>query len=732
MTTQTSQPYPVRAQPSADAPNVLLVLTDDVGYGACSTFGGPVPTPVLDRLAAAGVRYTAFHTTAMCSPTRAALLTGRNHHAVGMGAIVESSRGQPGYNSVIPDSAATIAQVLSDQGYHTSFFGKHHNTPTWEAGPLGPFDRWPNGLGFDYFYGFVGAATSQFHPVLYENRNQVALPDNDPDYILDRDLADHAIGWLRQQHTLSPTTPFFMYIAPGAAHSPHQAPPAWIERFKGCFDEGWDAVREATFQRQHAAGVVPENARLTPRPDVIPAWDSLSPEVQRLAARMMEVYAAMLAHWDHQFGRIVDQLAANGQLDNTIVLFVQGDNGASGEGGIHGTNNDIANMNRLAPSVQTMLAQIDELGGPRSYANYPAGWAWAMNTPFRWHKQVASHFGGTRNGLVASWPRGMRDRGAVRHDFAHVVDIAPTLYAWMGITPPAQRKGVEQQPLHGQPLAHGDTPERRPRDQYFELMGHRAYYRDGWMASTTPRFMPWETPPTGLSEEGVTWELYHIDGDYAQFEDVSGKYPEKLQELQRAFTQAADRFHVYPLSFDYRAAMREPRPTLLGDRRVIVYHPTTLRLPNVAFPDIKNRSWRATARLNTTHGAAQGALISQGGWPGGWGLFLFGGRPTFLYKASNDPADLLRVEARTALAAGEHEVAVTLTHSGPVGGAFSVVLTVDGQPVAEGQAPRSIANLITGQEGACIGRDVGTPITEDYASPCIFDGLLEHVRIELL
>lgn len=725
--------YPRIPVAPAGAPNVLIVLTDDVGFGACSTFGGPIPTPVLDRLAGLGLRYSAFHTTAMCSPTRAALLTGRNHHAVNSGCIVESARGDAGYTSVIPDSAATIAHTLSAHGYSTAFVGKHHNTPAWEASMLGPFERWPNGLGFDYFYGFLGAGANQFAPVLTENRNSVHPAQGRNDYFLDTDLADKAIQWLSDQQAIAPTRPFLLYVAPATAHSPHQAPREWIERFAGRFDAGWDAVRTQTFDRQLREGLLPEGTELTPRPEQIPAWSALSEDERRLAARMMEVYAAMLSHWDFQFGRVLDHLEQTGQLDNTLVLFIQGDNGASGEGGLRGSSNDIANLNGVPPTTKAMLADIDKLGGPESFGNYPTGWAWAMNAPFQWHKQVASHFGGTRNGLVVSWPRRIAARGEIRHDFHHVVDIAPTLYELVGIEPLAERHGVVQQPLHGQSMAPSfartaGAPVRR--EQYFELLGHRAYVKDGWMACTTPTYMSWEAPPEGLDPEAAPWELYHLDTDFSQARNLAAQHPGKLAELQADFDAAARRFNVYPLGLDYRKAMTGVRPTVLGDRSLFVYRNTATAFPRVAFADVRNKSWRVVAALRTGACANSGAIVSQGSWTGGWGLYLREGCPVVIYKTSGEPEDLLWLQAPQALDAGQHAVEFRFDYGGGFGGGYRGSLWVDGRKVAEDSRPRSISTVIVGVAG--IGRHFGSPLSEAFSAPCVFDGEIDTVGIEYI
>ncbi len=479
--------YPASPQAPAGAPNVLLILTDDVGFGAASTFGGPVPTPAFDALAARGLRYNAFHVTAMCSPTRAALLTGRNHHAVASGSIADVSVDEEGYTSVIPKSAVTIARVLHDNGYDTSFYGKNHNTPTWENGPAGPYDNWPNAWGFDYYYGFNAAFADQFHPSLYENRLAVR-PPAEPGYILDRDLADHLIHWTQVQHAARPGHPFFAYFASGSTHAPHMAPKEWIDRFKGRFDQGWDRLREETFARQKQLGVIPADAVLTPRPAGLPAWDSLSPEKRRIYSRMMEAAAGQLAFADAQIGRVIEALRQSGQLDNTMVIYIQGDNGASVED-FRGSTNELSTIAGREPTDAEMARDIDRHGGPDAFGNYPAAWAWATNAPFQWGKRVASHLGGIRDGMVISWPSRIRQVGQLRTQFSHLTDIAPTIYEAAGVTAPKVVDGVAQLPLDGTSLVYSfDHPEAptRHREQYFEMLGNRAYYKDGWIASTTP------------------------------------------------------------------------------------------------------------------------------------------------------------------------------------------------------------------------------------------------------
>ncbi len=518
------------------APNVLLILTDDVGFGASSTFGGPIQTPNFQRLADNGLRYNMFHTTALCSPTRAALITGRNHHSVASGIITEFATGYPGYNSLVPKSAGSVGAVLRDNGYNTSWFGKMHNVPDWMSSQAGPFDLWPSGLGFEYFYGFLGGDSDQWHPALYENTTPIEPYLGKPDYILDRDLADKAIDWMRMQHALAPDKPWLLYYATGTAHAPHHAPKDWIAKYKGQFDQGWDKVREETLARQIKQGVAPQGTKLTPRPEQIPAWDSLSADQKRLYARMMEVYAGALSHADYQIGRLLDAVEQSGQLDNTLVIFIMGDNGASPEGGLQGTTNEVATAgNGVTESLPYLLSMMDELGGPKTYNHYPVGWAHAMDTPMQWTKQIASHFGGTRNGMVVSWPARIKDKGTIRSQFAHVIDVVPTIYEAAKITPPMMLDGVPQKPIEGISFVYtfeDATVPTRHTTQYFELAGNRAIYRDGWMANTTPLRLPWVTIGSEPNPDDFKWELYNIDKDFSQADNLAESNPEKLKELQ--------------------------------------------------------------------------------------------------------------------------------------------------------------------------------------------------------
>src|SRR5215510_5203592 len=592
-------PQPVAAPKGA--PNVVLILIDDVGFGQFSVFGGGVSSPNMEKLAQQGLRFNRFHTTALCSPTGAALLTGRNHHSVATGVIQEAATGYDGYTGIIPKSAGTVAEVLRQNGYMTAWIGKNHNTPTWEASAAGPFDHWANGLGFDYFYGFNGGDSDHWHPVLYENRNLVPA-STDPNYYLTTDLADHSIAWVRRVKGLAPDKPFFLYVAPGATHSPHHAPAEWIAKFKGNFDAGWDVYRQQTLERQIKLGVVPPNTKLSARSPGLPAWDSLAPDQKRLYARMMEVFAGYGANCDYEMGRVVDAVKKLPGADNTIVIYIAGDNGSSAEGGLEGSVNENLFFNGFTEKWQDNLKVMDELGGPKHFNHFPSAWAHAMDTPFQWTKQVASHFGGTRNPMIISWPAKIKDKGGLRSQFTHVIDIVPTLYEVIGITPPQMLNGITQKPIEDVSFAYtfdDATAKERRVTQYFEMGANRGLYHNGWTASALS-FPPWEPNRSGFDPDKQKWELYNIDEDFSQANDLAAANPQKLREMQDLWWVEAARYNVLPL--DWRAVERlnaelMGRPDLAGKRTTFTYYPGQTALPNDAAPRILNKSWTLTADL---------------------------------------------------------------------------------------------------------------------------------------
>jgi arylsulfatase A-like enzyme len=731
--------FPKGIEAPPGAPNVLLILTDDVGFGASSTFGGPIQTPTFQRLADNGLRYNRYHTTALCSPTRAALITGRNHHSVASGVITEFATGYPGYDSLVPRSAGSVGAVLKDNGYNTAWFGKMHNVPDWMSSQAGPFDLWPNGLGFEHFYGFLGGDSDQWHPALYENTHPIEPYLGNPDYILDRDLADKAIAWMRMQHALAPNKPWLLYYATGTAHAPHHAPKDWIAKYKGQFDQGWDKVREETLARQIKQGVVPPGTQLTKRPEQIPAWDALSADQQRLYARMMEVYAGALSHADYNIGRVLDALQQSGQMDNTLVIYMMGDNGASAEGTLQGTTNEVGTAaNGVQESLEFLLSMIDELGGPRCYNHYPVGWAHAMDAPMQWTKQIASHFGGTRNGMVISWPARIKDRGALRTQFCHVIDIVPTIYEAAKVTPPTMLDGVEQKPLDGVSLVYTfDNADAtgQHNTQYFEMFGNRAIYKDGWMASTTPLRLPWVTIGFEPSPDDFKWELYHVDQDFSQANNLVAQQPEKLKELQNAFDVEAKKYNVYPLDSSF-ASRADPaiRPSLTRGRSEFVYYPGMVRIPEGSAPDFKNKSWTIAAEVTIPDGGANGVLATIGGRYGGWVLLVHDGKPAFAYAFSNQPKHKYRVVSDEVLTPGNHIVRVKFDYAGGgIGKAANATLLVDEKQVAQATIERTVGVRFSLDETFDVGEDTGTPVLEDYDArmPYRFTGELKRFVVVL-
>jgi arylsulfatase len=700
--------YQVKAP--AHAPNVVVILLDDVGFGAASTFGGPVPTPALQALAADGLSYNRFHTTAICSPTRSSLLTGRNPHATGIGAVMNSADERPGYSGFHTKDTATIATVLRQHGYNTAMFGKWHQVPDWEASPAGPFDRWPTGEGFEHFYGFIGGETDQFDPSLFLNTTPVMRPAG-ANYHLTEDLADKSIAWLRLQHSLTPDKPFFLYFAPGATHAPLQVPRAWIDRFKGKFDQGWDKLREETFARQQRLGVIPADAKLTPRDPRLPAWDSLTPEQKRFSSRTMEAYAGFLAHTDAQIGRVLDSLAANGERDNTLVFYVFGDNGASAEGGLHGSASYFAQIQGLPETDAIRSANLDKVGGPDAYAHYPAGWAWAMNTPFQWMKTVASHLGGFRNAMVLNWPGHITDRGGVRSQFGHVNDITPTILEAAGIDAPQVVDGIAQKPMDGTSLlytlADPKAPERH-RTQYFEVFGHRSLYHDGWMASAFHSRLPWSVIDFGTkSFNDDQWELYDLRSDFSQADDVAAKYPEKLAEMKALFNAEAARNQVLPLR-NTTLSVPGQLPSIAGKRTTMTFHEGAIGIPETALPRTYNHSWSVEANVDMAQ-AGQGVVATLGGRSAGWSLYLdAAGKPTFTYRLFDLGTYNLR--GTKPLAPGKHTMRVDFDYAGGgYGKGGTLRLTVDGAAVGQASLPASPTAFYTIDESFDVGLDHGSP-----------------------
>lgn len=729
------QQWPRAPKAPKGAPNIVVVLTDDVGFAASSAFGGPIPTPNLDKLAAAGLRYTQFHTTALCSPTRAALLTGRNHHEVGFGSLEDTALGYPGYWAVIPRSAATIAEILKDSGYNTAFFGKHHNTPASQATAAGPFDLWPTGLGFEYFYGFLGGDADQWQPRLFRNTSRI--PDLPPGEILDRAMADDAIHYLHEQNAAAPDKPFFLYYATGSGHAPHHAPVDWINRFRGKFDQGWDRLREESFARQKAAGIIPQDAILTPRPAELPAWDSLSPERKAIDSRFMEVYAAAIAYQDAQIGRILDEIRRMGLADNTLVMFVEGDNGASGEGTPEGTLNEIGHLgNGYRDTEETLKQQALFMGGPKTYELYPAGWAWALNTPFQWMKQVASHLGGIRNGLVVSWPAGIAAKGQVRSQFGHVVDIVPTILEVTGIKPPETVNGVRQQPIEGTSLAYSfadPNAAERHTTQYFEMLGNRGIYHDGWLANTKVKRAPWlQTRPQGAVDSSYDWELYDLRHDFSQAHDLASAEPDRLKALQDLWWQEAKRNQVLPLDDDFSAVRAFTHTIAYATGRTdFTYWGKGISVAQAAAPGFAFRSFRIEAEIKTRTGHDTGVIAAVGSLFGGWSFYLKDGVPIAVEAVSQRPEDQHRVVAGKPLPSGMATLSFAFDRDPAPAAGGMLHIAVNGNEIGSGRIEKTI-NVPAGLgETFDIGSDTGATVSDDYPAAGAFPGEIEKLSVHL-
>jgi arylsulfatase len=723
------------------APNVLLIITDDVGFGAPSTFGGVIETPVLDQVAQAGLRYTQFHTTALCSPTRASLLTGRNPHSVGFGAVAELSTGFPGYNAIIGADTATIAETLRQNGYATAWFGKNHNTPPWEATPAGPFQRWPTGLGFDFFYGFMGGETSQWEPGnLYRNTTRILPFEGQPGWNLTTAMAEEAIAHIRLLNEVTPGRPWFIHYAPGGAHAPHHPTPEWIDRFRGRFDDGWEVLRERIFENQRRLGVLPPHAVLTPWPDTLPRWSSLSADQRRLYARQAEVFAAYLAYTDHEIGRVIQAVRHAGQIDNTLIIYISGDNGGSAEGQLHGTPNEFAFFNGVEIPVDRQLPFIDAWGSDRTYPNLAVGWTWAFSTPYRWTKQVASHFGGTRNGMAISWPRRITDRGGVRHQFHHVIDVVPTILEAIGSPEPRSINGVAQRPIEGISMAYtfdatNAPAQTRRRTQHFEMLAHRGIYHDDWYANTTPPALPWDN--TGHAPEdvtnGYTWELYNLAEDPTQSRDLAARYPDRLRDMQQRFLVEAARHQVLPLDNASLPRLIAQRPGPTAGRQEFVYRGLVGGLPANAAPSLLNRAYRLVAEIEVPAGGANGVIATHGGRFAGWGFYLLGGRPVFTWNI----LDLKRVrwEASEALPPGRHTIAFAFqpeTSGPPVGRGGVGTLSVNGREVARQSMVQTIPFAVQSDEAFDVGLDSGSSVDDrDYQVPFAFTARLERFVVTL-
>lgn len=719
-------------------PNVVLVVIDDMGFGASSAYGGPCGMPTAERLAREGLRYSRFHVTALCSPTRQALLTGRNHHSVGMGGTTEMATAAPGYTSIRPASAATMAQILRAAGYSTGAFGKWHQTPASEVSAAGPFDRWPTGEGFEEFYGFMGAEMNHWYPQLYHQTSPVE-PDRTPEqgYHLSEDLLEHTISWVRTHQVLTPQRPFFAYLAFGATHAPFHVAPQWRDRYRGRFDHGWDRQRELTLDRQQAMGIVPPEARLAPWVEGVPHWDELDATQRAVAARFMETYAGFAEHTDAQVGRLVEALEDAGVLDDTLFVYLLGDNGASGEGGLEGTLREHLVGHGFNDDTAHMAARLEHFGDSTTYGLYPVGWALAMNTPYQWTKQVASHYGGTRDGMILRWGDRVPDPGGLRHQWHHVIDVLPTILEVAGIPEPEQVAGVQQQPMEGTSFAYSigqPGAGERHTTQYFEMCGNRGIYHEGWTA-VTRHGTPWVMVPEGLPAfEDDVWELYDTTTDWTQSNDLATREPDRLRILQDLFTAEATRYTVFPL--DDRVTERENpevagRPSLFADRTSVTYTAGMGRFTEEATLNTKNRSHTVTASVITGPGAGDGVIIAQGGRFGGWSLYVRGGLPAYAYNCYGH--DLVTIRSTRPMTPGRHEVRMDFdADEGRPGSGAAVRLHVDGHRVGEGRLDRTTAYYFSFDETLNVGLDRGTPVTDDYAAlDNAFQGAIEWVRIDL-
>ena len=744
-----SKPYwPPRVVPPKGAPNVLLIMTDDQGYGVSGTFGGVIPTPTMDGVAKSGLRYTQFCSTALCSPTRAALITGRNHHSVGFGVIGELSTGFPGYDSVIGPESATVGEILRDNGYATSWFGKNHNTPTYQYSVSGPFDQWPSGMGFEYFYGFMGGETDQWTPYLFRDHTQIFPWVGKKGYNLTTDLADEAIKYMSSLNAAAPDQPFFLYYVPGGTHSPHQPKKEWIEKFKGKFDMGWEKLREEIFANQKRLGVIPANTQLTPWPDTLPKWDSLSFVQKKLYAREAEVFAGYAAYTDHEIGRVIQAVDDMGKLDNTLVIYISGDNGTSAEGTVEGTFNQMTAYNGILtlPEAVQML-HYENWGSDKTYPHMSVAWSWAFDTPFKWTKQVASHFGGTRQGVVISWPSHIKDAGGIRTQFHHMIDVVPTILEATGVQAPDMVNGIKQKPIEGVSMAYtfdqanAKAPSNRDT-QYFEMFCNRGIYHDGWYACTTPFAPPWLMGTGKLPDvNDYKWELYNISEDFSQDNDLAAKNPDKLKEMQSLFLTEAEKYQVLPLDNTLLTRLVTPRPSAVAGQTVFTYTGENAGIPVGNAPSILDKDYTITAEVTVPEGGAEGMIVTLGGRFGGYGLFLQKGKPVFVYNFLD--LERFRWEGGVGgrigedffgrgLKPGKHTLVFDFKYDGPgpaKGG--TGVFTVDGRELAKKTIPHTIPMLMAIDETFDVGSDTRTGVDNSYELPFRFTGTIDKLTIQL-
>jgi arylsulfatase len=748
-----STPYwPPRVVPPKDAPNILLIMTDDAGYGVPGTFGGVIPTPALDRIAENGLRYTHFHSTSVCSPTRAALITGRNHHRMGTGSIPELSTGYPGYNAIMTKDNATIARILKGHGYVTSWFGKNHNTPDLQVSKIGPYDQWPIGLGFDHFYGFMGGDTSQWEPGnLVRNTTYITPYNDDPDFNLITAMADEAIDHMKTVDALNPDQPFFVYYAPCATHAPHHPTPEWIEKISEMklFDEGWNKLRETIFANQKKLGVIPEDAKLTPWPGhLIKKWDQLNDTEKKLFIRQADVFAAYVAYTDHEIGRVIQTVEDLGRLDNTLIIYISGDNGTSSEGGPTGTPNEVAAVQGVHLPVEAQMKYYDVWGSDQTYPHMSIGWTWAFGTPFKWTKMVSSHFGGTKQGMAISWPKVIKDKGGIRHQFHHVIDIAPTILEATGIPLPEVVDGIEQNPMDGMSMMYtfdeknADAPSTR-KTQYFEMIGDHAIYHDGWMLSTKVVRLPWDNSgKADKSPASWPWELYDLSKDWTQFNDVSAQYPEKVEELEKLFWTEAEKNQVLPMDSTTFTRSILPRPNLSAGRTVFTYTGKVTGTPNGNAPNVLASSYNIKAEVKIPEGGAEGMLVTHGGRFTGYGFYLLKGKPVYTWNLFG--MERIKWEGPDVLTPGKHTLefdfrydglgAGTLQYGSPsgLGRSGTGTLKVDGQIVATKEMDKTVPMLMQWDENFDVGADTGSPVDDgDYQTPFEFTGELDKLTLTI-
>ena len=739
LSAKDSKPYwPPQIVPPKGAPNVLLIMTDDAGYGVAGTFGGVIPTPALDRIAQAGLRYTQFNSTALCSPTRAALITGRNHHSSGFGVISEQATGYPGYDSILGVENATIGNILKQNGYATSWFGKNHNTPAFQYSSAGPFDQWPSGMGFDYFYGFMGGDTNQWQPYLFQDHTQIFPWVGKPGYNLITDEADNAIDHIKQLNAAAPDKPFFVYYVPGATHAPHHPTQEWIDKFKGKFDMGWNEMREEIFANQKRLGVIPENTQLTAWPDDLPKWDTLDAESKKLFARQAEVFAAYAAYSDNEIGRVIQAVEDVGKLDNTLIIYIEGDNGTSAEGSTLGTPSELITIEGMTLPVPDQMKFYDVWGSDQTYPHMSVAWSWAFDTPFKWTKQVASHFGGTRQGMAMSWPARIKDAGGIRSQFHHVIDIVPTILEAAGIPAPAMVNGVAQKPIEGVSMAYtwdkanAEAPSTR-QTQYFEMFGNRGIYHDGWYACTTPPAAPWLMGQGAMPEvvNGYKWELYNLTEDFSQANDLAASNPDKLNELQQLFLLEAAKYDVFPLDNSILERLMTPRPSATAGRNLFTYSGVISGLPGGDAPNIVNKSYTITAEIEIPADGGDGMIVTTGGKFAGYGLYVLKGKPVFLYNFMD--LERFRWEGSDALSPGKHTIVFDFKSDGPgMAKGGSGVLKVDGQEVANQKIPHTVPALMPWDETFDVGLDTRTGVEDkDYMVPFEFTGTIDKLTVQL-